>query len=79
VKTFACDFSKWTSERLRRELIFHENDRGTENVDEEYRRMFLVHKITAELQRRGEHVEMSAHDQCSGAAGSRSAARAGRK
>jgi hypothetical protein len=58
VKTFACDFSKWTSERLRRELIFHENDRGTENVDEEYRRMFLVHKITAELQRRGEHVEM---------------------
>ena len=53
MKAFACDFSEWTSERLRRELIFHENDRGTENVDEEYRRMFLVHE-TAELQRRGE-------------------------
>ena len=54
VKSFACDFSKWTNERLRRELIFHENDRGTENVDEEYRRMFLVREIAAELQRRGE-------------------------
>ena len=36
VKSFACDFSKWTNERLRRELIFHENDRGTENVAEKY-------------------------------------------
>jgi len=54
VKTFACDFSKWTNERLRRELIFHENDRSTENAGEEYRRMFLVHEITAELHRRGQ-------------------------
>jgi hypothetical protein len=56
VKTFACDFSKWTSERLRRELLFHENDRGTENLAEEHRRVFLVHEITAELQRRGQRL-----------------------
>jgi len=56
VKTFACDFSKWTSERLRRELLFHENDRGTENLAEEHRRMFLVHEITAEPQRRGQRL-----------------------
>ena len=56
MKTFACDFSKWTSERLRRELLFHENDRGTENLAEEHRRMFLVHEITAEPQRRGQRL-----------------------
>ena len=44
---------KWPREDLRLRL-FRENDRGTENVDEEYRRMFLVHEIAAELQRRGE-------------------------
>jgi hypothetical protein len=47
------DFTKVTTDQLKRSLKFHENDRGTMTMREECRRMFMVQEITAELQRRG--------------------------
>lgn len=47
------DFSKTTTDQLKRSLKFHENDRGTMTMREEMRRMYMVQEISAELQRRG--------------------------
>lgn len=48
----AHDFTKTSTDQLRRSLRFHENDNGTMSMTEELRRMWLVQEIGAELQRR---------------------------
>jgi hypothetical protein len=50
--TAARDFSKITTDQLKRSLKFHENDRGAVTTAEECRRMFMVQEIGAELKRR---------------------------
>lgn len=47
------DFSKTSTEQLKRSLRFHENDNGTTTMEQECRRMFLIQEIGVELQRRG--------------------------
>ncbi len=47
------DFSKTTTDQLKRSLRFHERDTGTMTMKEECRRMYLIQEISAELQRRG--------------------------
>lgn len=46
------DFTKTSTDQLKRSLKFHENDIGTMTMQEECRRMYLVQEISAELQRR---------------------------
>jgi hypothetical protein len=50
--TAARDFTKITTDQLKRSLKFHENDRGAVTTAEECRRMFMVQEIGAELKRR---------------------------
>jgi hypothetical protein len=47
------DFTKTTTDQLKRSLKFHDNDRGCMTMRDEMRRMYLVQEISAELQRRG--------------------------
>jgi hypothetical protein len=47
------DFTKTSTDQLRRSLRFHENDNGTMTMAQELRRMWLVQEIGAELDRRG--------------------------
>ena len=46
------DFTKTTTDQLKRSLKFHENDIGTMTMAEECRRMYLVEAISDELRRR---------------------------
>ena len=48
------DFSKTSTDQLKRSLRFHENDRGTVTMAEEIRRMVLIDEIGAELMKRRE-------------------------
>ncbi len=48
------DFTKTTTDQLKRSLRFHENDNGTMTMKEECRRMYIIQEIEAELQRRSE-------------------------
>lgn len=47
------DFSKTSTEQLKRRLKFHDNDTGTMTTAEECRRMYLVGALAEELTRRG--------------------------
>jgi hypothetical protein len=47
------NFTQTSTDQLKRSLRFHRNDCGTETMEQECRRMYLIHEITAELQRRG--------------------------
>lgn len=47
------DFSKTTTQELKRSLKFHENDNGTTTMADECRRMSLVEQISSELKQRG--------------------------
>jgi len=50
------DFTKESTEQLKRDLRFHENDFGTASMHEECRRMYLIQEISAELQRRADNA-----------------------
>ncbi len=47
------DFTKTSTDQLKRSLKFHENDIGCMTMSAEMRRMYLVQEIGSELQRRG--------------------------
>lgn len=51
------DFSKTSTEELKRSLRFHERDTGCMTMREEMRRMYLIQEIDAELRRRAECSE----------------------
>ena len=46
------DFTKTSTDQLKRSLKFHENDIGTMTMSQEMRRLYLVQEIRAELKRR---------------------------
>lgn len=48
------DFSRTTTDQLKRSLKFHDNDISTMTVAEECRRMAICDGIRQELKRRGE-------------------------
>ena len=47
------DFTKTAADQLARSYHFHLNDDGTETMEEECRRMYLLQEIGGELRRRG--------------------------
>jgi hypothetical protein len=53
--TYEYDFTKITTDQLKKFLSFHENDRGTMTMQEECRRMYFAQEIEAELRRRDQH------------------------
>jgi hypothetical protein len=46
------DFTRYSTEELRRRLSFHEGDIGTVTIEQELRRLWLIQEIGAELARR---------------------------
>jgi len=46
------DFTKMSDEQLKRSLDFHEFDTGTQTMEEELKRLWLVQEMGAEVERR---------------------------
>jgi hypothetical protein len=48
----AYDFTKMSDQQLKRSLEFNERDTGTESLEDELKRCWLIQEMTAEVERR---------------------------